>query len=761
MREYAVGLIRRTLTAAIASTVIAITLFLADARADGQSINGKRVALVIGIGDYAATTKLANPPNDAKLIATRLKAAGFQLVGDGPALNLTRDGFEHVLNDFSALAADSDVALFYYAGHGMELLSTNWLLPVTAAPKKQTDLPGQAVDLADVMKRMERSGAKFKLVLLDACRDNPFAMLGVRGGGGGLMRVDAPDGTLISYATKPGSVAQDGDGADSPYSTALAMLLGQPGVPVLSMFNQLGVAVKHMTGDNQQPWMSASPLEKEFMFVPANAIAGMKDDALGLSLGPSAADRPRAQVGGETRDAGDASAAADTMPQVWDYIDTTMQLQHDVDLFALPEDGASALTMLRAGSSAFIVGLIVGNEWVEIRPSDTEVGFVPISKIPEINNPDALAKPAQPSAPKPVYAAPPPAQAPAIAGHPIVHDTATLLIDDKVVPLSGIEGYGGAFVDGLGQYIAMNGDFVSCKPADPGRYTCLTRDNTDVALAAILNGAAKAAPGAPPRYADQQRTAQERKRGIWSLSTTPPPKPDRLKATAVYAAGAPAPSYVTRSFAPVADGMQPPGSDPSDVAVTTPFESDYGVVEIDGQPMTVIDGERVVIIQEDDGGWVFRDRRGEFRPPPAAVYHDLNHFYRAHPIPATATAAFVRQHVAMSNAGPGVMPQHLSRPGMAPGVAQTPRFGQGTRSPAAFAAPPPVARPTPQPFVQRASVPGLVPGPTFPHPMQAAGLVPGPAFPRPMQAAGLAPRPGVQMPARAAVAPAKVCKKSC
>ncbi len=346
-QEYAVGPRRRTLTVAIASFALVMMLIFADARADGQSpADGKRVALVIGIGDYAAAAKLTNPPNDAKLIATKLMAAGFKLVGDGPALNLSRDGFEHALNDFSAMAAELDVALFYYAGHGMELLATNWLLPVTADPKKPSDLPGQAIDLADVMKRMERSGAKFKLLLLDACRNNPFAMLGVRSAsGGGLMRIDAPDGTLISYATKPGSVAQDGSGADSPYSSALAMLLSQPGIPVLSMFNQLGVAVKHLTGDTQQPWMSASPIEKEFMFVPVSATAGMQNDGLGSSLFPPEFDaraKAPAQGGSETRD-------ADTMPQVWDYIDTTMQLPHDVDLFSEPADGASTLTMLKAG----------------------------------------------------------------------------------------------------------------------------------------------------------------------------------------------------------------------------------------------------------------------------------------------------------------------------------------------------------------------------------------------------------------------------
>jgi hypothetical protein len=672
---------------------------------DGSTADGgKRVAIVIGIGDYKFAPKLTNPPNDARLIAARLASSGFKLVGGGALVNLDRNDFANALNDFSAMAAGADVALFYYAGHGMQLLDTNWLLPVSANPEKPTDLAYQAIDIGDVLTRLDRSAAKFKLVLLDACRNNPFLGVGMRGSSGaGLMRVDAPDGTLISYATKPGHVAQDGTGQDSPYTAALATIMAQPDVPVLSMFNQLGVAVKRATDGGQEPWFSTSPIEKEFVFtsLPAPSTPAQVPAAITPSLQPNPGPGPAgAKTDGPSQPRQDIPAAEHVDIRVFEWIDQERNIPRDADLFAEPIGGAPRVTSLKAGGHVFVAGLIVGGEWLQVRLLDNvTIGYVMAEQLPEL----AEDNPSPPDTHQPpaylVSTRPPP---PPVAGRPVVHDSATLLIDDRVVPLSGIQGFGGPMTPGLQQYLAAKGDYVTCKPADPGRYSCTTRDGTDLAMAALLNGAAKAAPGAPEAYVAQQADAQRNGRGIWTPNSAAPAKPEPLPRNAVFAAEAPAPDYV----APVSQGSGPPGIDLP--------ESGYGVAEIDGQTMTVIDGERVVVEHNDATGWSYRDSRGTSHGMPLAASHDLDRFYKARPIPAVTAGLAPRPSMPGSPGMPGmganVERTHGSIPseaheamthglaprtgpsGVTPVAVHAPQFADNhPRATPAFAAPPPVS----------------------------------------------------------------------
>jgi hypothetical protein len=127
------------------------------------------------------------------------------------------------------------------------------------------------VDAALVLKQMEGAGTRLNVMILDACRNNPFGGRGLRGGDPGLAQMRAPEGTLISYATQPGNVALDGAGGDSPYTLALVEAMRQPGLDVLRMFNRVGVAVKRGTGGEQLPWVSTSPIEGEFFFAGAGA----------------------------------------------------------------------------------------------------------------------------------------------------------------------------------------------------------------------------------------------------------------------------------------------------------------------------------------------------------------------------------------------------------------------------------------------------------------------------------------------------------
>jgi TPR repeat protein len=246
----------------------------------------KRVALVIGNSAYRNVAHLENPATDAKLMAKTLRELGFTLVGGDAELDLDKQQFDAALQDFSNQVLGSEVALFYYAGHGVQVNGRNFLVPVEANPTKESDVYLQMVDTSIVLSQMEGSGAKLNLVLLDACRNNPFAGRGLRSTGGGLAQMQAPEGTLISYATQPGAVALDGSDGDSPYSKALAEAIQRPGVGLFDTFNEVGVAVKRATGGQQQPWLATSPIEGGFYF------AGGQPPAVVASAEPVIANPP-------------------------------------------------------------------------------------------------------------------------------------------------------------------------------------------------------------------------------------------------------------------------------------------------------------------------------------------------------------------------------------------------------------------------------------------------------------------------------------
>lgn len=229
---------------------------------------GKRLALVIGNGNYHNIGKLDNPANDARLVAAALKELGFDLVGGGPQLNLDKSRLDSIVQEFSTTLQGADVGLFYYAGHAVEVRGQNYLVPVSADPAREADVDFQMLNAGVVLRQMEASGTRLNLVMLDACRNNPFAGRGLRSGGAGLAQMQAPEGTLISYATQPGAVAQDGLDGNSPYTKVLAEVIKTPGLDIFQTFNRVGLQVKRATGGAQQPWLSSSPIEGVFYFKP-------------------------------------------------------------------------------------------------------------------------------------------------------------------------------------------------------------------------------------------------------------------------------------------------------------------------------------------------------------------------------------------------------------------------------------------------------------------------------------------------------------
>ena len=226
----------------------------------------KRVALVIGNSAYQNVTQLENPVNDASLMADTLKGLGFSLVGNGAQLNLDKRALEDAVQAFGRQVMGADVAMFYYAGHGVQVRGSNYLVPVNANPTREAEVDFQMLDVDLVLKQMQGSGARLNMVILDACRNNPFGGRGLRSSEGGLAQLRAPDGTLISYATQPGNVAQDGSDGHSPYTRALAATMRRSGLDLFQTFNQVGLAVKRSTGGSQQPWVSSSPIDGDFYF---------------------------------------------------------------------------------------------------------------------------------------------------------------------------------------------------------------------------------------------------------------------------------------------------------------------------------------------------------------------------------------------------------------------------------------------------------------------------------------------------------------
>ncbi len=197
-----------------------------------------RVALVIGNGNYRAAGPLPNPQNDAGAVSKALNAVGFTVV---VAHDLSREQFASVLKDFSAMADSAEWAVIYYAGHGIELGGNNYLVPVDAKFASDRDVSLEAVTLEQVLQSVE-GASKLRLVILDACRDNPFAKKMIRSSasrsvGKGLGNIEPEGTTLVAYAAKHGQTAEDGTGRNSPYASALdtqhsdSGLRNQPGVP--------------------------------------------------------------------------------------------------------------------------------------------------------------------------------------------------------------------------------------------------------------------------------------------------------------------------------------------------------------------------------------------------------------------------------------------------------------------------------------------------------------------------------------------------
>jgi hypothetical protein len=250
-------------------------LFLAFAGSPAAA--EKRVALVIGNSAYTTAGLLRNPASDATAVGELLRRGGFTVVET--RRDLTNSEMRRALRDFSAKSRDADYALVFFAGHGIEVDGTNYLLPVDVALEQDSDAYDEAVALDRVLQAIE-GAKKLRLVILDACRDNPFARtmkrsLSGRSSSRGLAGVEpGKPNTLIAFAAKGGSIADDGSGTNSPYTTALLKHLAKPGLDLRKVFGLVRDEVIKATGSKQEPFLYGSLGGADVALVPTGAPAG-------------------------------------------------------------------------------------------------------------------------------------------------------------------------------------------------------------------------------------------------------------------------------------------------------------------------------------------------------------------------------------------------------------------------------------------------------------------------------------------------------
>jgi hypothetical protein len=268
----------------------------------------QRVALVIGNSNYRNVAQLSNPSNDAKAVAQLLNAAGFEVIS---ATDLSHNEMVRVVQDFSGKIAGrgpNTVAMVYYAGHGVQLAGENYLVPIDARISSEPDLVNGSVRLVDVMATLETIPSRMRIVILDACRNNPFPSLNEAGRG--LAIVDAPNGSIVAYSTAPGTEALDGTGDHSPYALRSALAHEKP--PIEQLFKRIRLDVNNST-EGADPWESSS-LTRDFFL---RRYRGCGDESAGTAKAVQVADNLPSRA---TRQAYDYVLAENSVEHYQEFI---------------------------------------------------------------------------------------------------------------------------------------------------------------------------------------------------------------------------------------------------------------------------------------------------------------------------------------------------------------------------------------------------------------------------------------------------------
>jgi uncharacterized caspase-like protein len=253
----------------------------------------ERVALVIGNSNYIATSRLTNPTNDAKAVAIILRQIGFDV---SEHADLTAAGMNSAVENFISSLHSAKVALFFYAGHGIQINDINFLIPIDAKFSAADDLRAGLYSVSKLILDLNQSGAA-SVIILDACRDNPISQTLPRGRGArsftierGLARGSVPEagaasinekGMLIAFATSPGNVALDGEGLNSPFTSALIKHLPTPGLEIRQMLTKVRADVAVATANKQIPWDNSSLFSELFLFEDVNSNKNIQSKTTG------------------------------------------------------------------------------------------------------------------------------------------------------------------------------------------------------------------------------------------------------------------------------------------------------------------------------------------------------------------------------------------------------------------------------------------------------------------------------------------------
>lgn len=276
--------------AGLVALVLLLTLTAASAE--------RRIALVLGNSQYQHAAPLANPARDARAMAERLQNLGFEVVS---GFDLTKQQTQATVAQFAKQVRGADVALFFYAGHGLQVSGKNYLLPVDAALEDETSLDFETVSVDFILRQMSRE-TSIRLVFLDACRDNPLADVlaktaGIKGASSGLAEIPIENGgagTLVAFAASPNQLAYDGSGDHSPFTTALLQHIGESNVSITEAMNRVTSDVFKATAGKQRPWINVS--------LTTEVVLHKVDLNAPLIVGEASA--PKSEAGSDTRTTG-------------------------------------------------------------------------------------------------------------------------------------------------------------------------------------------------------------------------------------------------------------------------------------------------------------------------------------------------------------------------------------------------------------------------------------------------------------------------
>lgn len=327
-------------------------LYAQDRQLTHGPATARRVALVIGNSNYE-TAPLKNPVNDARDMSTALKNYGFDVIYKE---NVDQNEMKRAIREFGTQIRNAKVALFYYAGHGVQVntrnSTRNYLVPVDAKVSAEEEMEYEAVDAGFVLAQMESAQSSVNIVILDACRNNPFAR-SFRSAANGLAQMDAPSGTLIAYATAPGSIASDNArGRNGLYTQELLKIMATPGLGVEEVFKRVRVSVRSLTRNKQTPW-ELSSLTDEFTFAerltaktglpplpndsPLQKIETETGPGIGTGAGSGGGMGPAQGVTVKEVESSDPEPATETDPNVRIY--TLSQVDERPKYLSMPKPG--------------------------------------------------------------------------------------------------------------------------------------------------------------------------------------------------------------------------------------------------------------------------------------------------------------------------------------------------------------------------------------------------------------------------------------